>query len=330
MTKAIAMVSGGLDSILAAAHMKNLGYDVTAVNMLMPFGLESDRPTDADRMCKQVGLELRNENRGEAFFDLVRNPRFGYGKNMNPCIDCRIAMFLRAKQILQETGAQFIITGEVIGQRPMSQRRDAMNLIDREAEVRGLVLRPLCARHLPPIPAEENGLIDREKMLDFSGRSRKPQMRLARQMGIRDYPGPAGGCVLTDPIFGRKLKHLLEMKKTTTASDWTLLNVGRHLALGSRTKAIVSRNEAENVLLEDLAGADDAILIPVNFPGPTALIVGPHDSDARHFISGVILRYGKKPADATACVRILFSGNETELEIEDPADPDSIIPKQIL
>ena len=324
------MVSGGLDSILAAAYMKELGFDILAVSMEMPFGIPSDKPTDAQRMCEQIGLPLKTESRGQEFFDLVRNPRFGHGKNMNPCIDCRIAMLKRAKRMLAEEKASFIVTGEVLGQRPMSQRRDAMNIIDREADVKGLVLRPLCAAHMTPTAAEEQGLVDRGKMLDISGRSRKPQMAMAARMNIVDYPGPAGGCALTDPIFAKKLSHLFSIKEHTTAQDWNLLCVGRHIVLGPGTKAVVARRDVENSWVMEFGQSAECLLEPVNFPGPAAVIVGPQDEFMRRLVGAIILRYGKAPQEGAAQIRFRTDQGEGLLEVFEPATDDQIVPNLIV
>ena len=221
------------------------GYDRKKAQHLRKYG-EMRLSMKIIQACAGIGIKPVIISRGRAFMDMVRKPRFGYGKNMNPCIDCRIAMFKNAKRIMREVGGDFIATGEVIGQRPMSQRRDAMSLIDREADVKGLILRPLCAKNLEPSIAEINGLVDREKLYDYTGRSRKPQIALAKKLGITDYPTPAGGCEVTEPGFSARLRHLFEITEKDEVDDWNMLLVGRHIILGPKTKAIVSRNEKEN------------------------------------------------------------------------------------
>ena len=324
--KVIAMVSGGLDSVLAAKVMMNLGFDVLGVSMIMPFGLKSEKPSDAQRMSEKISLPLMSESRGDHFMEMVRNPRHGYGKNVNPCIDCRIMMLARAKEIMKEQDASFIITGEVVGQRPMSQRRDAMNLIDKEADVKGWVLRPLCAKNLDPTIPETEGWVERESLYDFSGRNRTPQIELAARLEIEDYPAPAGGCCLTEQVFGKRLKHLFSIKDKTIADDWSLLSVGRHLTFGPRTKAVISRNEKENYLLKNLSKAGDCIIEPENFPGPTAMIVGPYNESDIRKVGQMILRYGKQPLEGPAEVSFSAQNKLDTMEINNAASDDQIAP----
>lgn len=330
MVKAVSMFSGGLDSILAAKVLLELGVDVQVIHMVMPFGDRDKEHEHVRNLCAQIGAEPRFESRGESFFQMIRNPEHGYGKNMNPCIDCRIAMLKRAKEIMHEIGADFIATGEVVGQRPMSQRRDAMALIDKQADVKGMVVRPLCAKNLPPTDVEEKGLLDRDRLYDFSGRSRTPQMKLATHFGITDYPSPAGGCELTQPNFSVRLKHLFSMKENTVADDWSLLSFGRHISLGPEKKAIISRNESENGRLLQLQNGCDGIFEPLNFPGPTAFIVGPHDIRDIENVGAMMLRYGKNPKDQSiAQIKYKGTAGEKTLDIPDPATDDLITPNLI-
>jgi len=204
--------------------------------------------------------------------EVVKKPKHGYGKNMNPCIDCRILTFRKAKQYMKEIGASFLITGEVLGQRPMSQRRDALRLIDREADVQGLVLRPLSAKHLAMTIPEREGWVDREKLFSITGRSRKEQIRLAESYDIREYPSAAGGCLLTYKGFADKVRDLLA-HKDADMNDMVLLKVGRHFRLPHGGKAVVGRNKEENRVILTLAGNGDIIFGPQdNLPAPTALL----------------------------------------------------------
>jgi len=330
VAKAVVMLSGGLDSLLVVKTLIDLDIEVHAVHMVMPFGIPGQGPKKIEQVCKQMGVKLVIESRGENFFDLVRNPRFGYGKNMNPCIDCRIAMLKRAKQIMHEVGADFIATGEVVGQRPMSQRKEAMNQIENLAGVKGFVLRPLCAKHFEPTIVENNGLIDREKLYGIAGRGRKEQISLAEKIGITSYPAPAGGCELTVPGFSNRLRHLLEMMEETEVDDWNMLSVGRHLVLGPDTKAVISREEKENVWLKKFTKTSDGLLEPVNFSGPTAAIVGEHNLDTAKYIGSVMLRYGKvleQGEDVKA--QYMINGNTTQITIEGPASKAQIAAKLI-
>lgn len=287
-------MSGGLDSVLASKYLMTLGVDLIGFHHTMPFGLPLGGPSNAERLAKQIGLPLIIESRGEAFFKLVENPLHGYGAHLNPCIDCRIMGLRRAKELMVETGAQFVVTGEVLGQRPMSQRKDAMRIIDRDADLEGLILRPLCAKNMPPTLVEQNGWVDRDKMLDFKGRGRKQQIALAKKLGVVDFPNPAGGCVLTEPQFSKKVAHLLEFRPNPTTMDWNMLCVGRHIILNPKTKAVVSRDEKENDWVKAFTQKMDVYLEPVNFLGPSAAICGPYTTEDIALVGSMMLSYGHR------------------------------------
>lgn len=298
--KALVLLSGGLDSTLALRVMLELGFEVLALNFYSPFCRCNSRNGCrhvASRAAEQWGIRCRVIGMGQEYLDMVRNPAHGYGKNLNPCIDCRIMMFSKAREIMEEEGASFIVTGEVLGQRPMSQRRDSMHLIERESGLKGLILRPLSARLLPPTVPEREGLIDRQKLLALSGRSRKPQMALAESLGVRDYPCPAGGCQLTNPQFARRLKDHFEHSAGTTVRDVKLLELGRHFRLTSRSKAIAGRNEEENRRLLALAGPEDYLLQVRGGKGPLTILEGEAEeaeADGRSpllLAAGIALRY---------------------------------------
>ena len=195
-TKVIALLSGGLDSILALRMMMDQGLDIVALNLKTPFcTCDSQGKCHSALTAERFGISLKRVFGAEDYLEIVRSPRHGYGKNMNPCIDCRIYLLRMAKQVMEQEGAEFVFTGEVLGERPMSQRRDAMNLIERESGLTGRLLRPLCAKLMEPTLAEMEGKVDRGKLLDIRGRSRKPQLALARHYGIDEFPSPAGGCL---------------------------------------------------------------------------------------------------------------------------------------
>ncbi len=244
--KAIALLSGGLDSTLAARLVLDQGIELEALNFMTVFCTCTNRGATclaSQKAVETLGIPLRVFNVSEEYLNVVRNPKHGYGSNMNPCIDCRIFMLKKAKVYMEESGGSFIITGEVLGQRPMSQRRDAMRLIEKEAGLEGLILRPLSAQFLPITLPEREGWIDREKLLNIQGRSRKPQMKLAEQFNIRDYPCPAGGCLLTDPGFARRIRDLMEHQYDFSLNDVHLLKFGRHFRLSPKVKLVVGRNE---------------------------------------------------------------------------------------
>jgi len=275
MKKAVVLISGGLDSTLAAKMVRDQGVEVVALNCKTPFCLCDKKTSNgydsqADQAANDLGIELKTINIGEDFLDIIKNPRYGYGKNLNPCIDCRILMFRKAKELMQQTGADFIVTGEVLGQRPMSQHRQALQIIDKQSGLEGLVLRPLSARLLSETLPEKTGWVDRNKLLNFSGRRRKPQMDLAKAFNIKDYPCSAGGCLLTDPLFAKKVRDLLNHGELNL-NNIELLKIGRHFRLGPKVKLLVGRDEQENERLLKLAEEGDYLFDTCDIPGPVAL-----------------------------------------------------------
>lgn len=277
--KAIALVSGGLDSTLAAKITQDLGVELIALNTRSPFCLCNRKKEDggctfeAGRVSSGLGIKLISINTSAEFLGIVEKPKFGYGSHMNPCLDCRVLLFKKAKEAMQKEGASFVITGEVLGQRPMSQRLAAMKLIDQEAGLEGLVVRPLSARVLEPTIPEKNGWIDREKLLAISGRGRKEQIALAQELEIYDYPCPSGGCLLTDPGFSKRLKDLMRYGRLRQ-EDIQLLKIGRHFRLKPDTKLVVGRSEQENRRLEALKEDGDFLFQPEDLAGPSAILRG--------------------------------------------------------
>ncbi len=336
MTKAVALLSGGLDSTLAVKLMIEQGIEVYALNFTSAFctcnaggkAKESGCKSEARRVAEEFGVPIKVLVKGLDYIEIVRSPKHGYGKGMNPCVDCRVYMFKAAKSYMEELGASFVITGEVIGQRPMSQRRDAMDLIERESGLEGLILRPLCAQHLPPTFPEKTGLVDRERLLAFSGRSRKGQMEAALELDVHDYPCPSGGCLLTDKIFSKKVKDLLDNKKDVTKTDLALLKVGRHFRFNG-CKVIVGRNEAENERLKGLSGPEDLIVEPVGFAGPVALVKDFHGQGARSFAGGLVLRYASGKDEGRRILTATHNRTTVEFEATGPAAEEFIEEKRI-
>lgn len=284
--KAIALISGGLDSALAAKLVKEQAIEVIGLRFKMPFcSNKSGSPAISD-----AGMEIREINIADAFLKMLENPSYGYGSNMNPCIDCKILMLRKAKGLMERYGAQFIITGEVLGQRPMSQHKQALETIARSAGLEGLVLRPLSAKLLTETIPEKEGWIKREKLLAFSGRGRKQQIELARTLGIKEYNQPAGGCLLTDPEFSKRLRDLVA-HEGLSQNDIELLKIGRHFRISSETKLVVGRNEKENMDLLNLAREDDYLFMPKEIPGPTALGRGIFNDELIQFSGGITCRY---------------------------------------
>jgi len=240
-----------------------------------------------------LGIPLKVLNVSEEYLHVVKDPKHGYGRNMNPCIDCRIFMLKKAKVHMEESGAAFIVTGEVLGQRPMSQRRDAMRLIEKEAGLEGLILRPLSAKVLPVTVPEKEGWVDREKLLTVQGRSRKPQMALAERYGIHDYPCPAGGCLLTDPGFAKRMKDLMVHDPNFSLNDVHLLKVGRHFRFSPGSKLVVGRQEEENQKIQTFAQGEDILFKVSSFPGPLSLLRGKVDDGDIEKAAAITAHYSK-------------------------------------
>ena len=296
MIKALALVSGGLDSLLAARLIKEQGIGVIGLHFRIPFCKKGTQEALSD-----AGIELREVSLGDEFLEIVKKPRHGFGSNMNPCIDCKILMLRKAKELMRQWDAEFIITGEVLGQRPMSQNRQALDLIERESGLQGLLLRPLCAQLLAETTPEKEGWIIRDKLLAFNGRGRKPQVALAEKLKINNYQQPAGGCLLTDPSFSKRVKDLIGHKELNV-SNVELLKLGRHFRISSGAKLVVGRDEGENQELFNAAGENDYLFFPDEcVAGPTALGRGTFNADLIRLSAGIVCGYcdlcDKKEAD---------------------------------
>jgi tRNA-specific 2-thiouridylase len=294
MAKAVALFSGGLDSQLAVLTILKQGIDVKALEFLTPFNTPiagNSLHAQKDVVSEELGYDVYTRQLKETFIDIVKNPRFGYGKHMNPCIDCRILMLREAKVFMDEIGADFIITGEVLGQRPMSQRKDTINCIDKEAGLKNYVLRPLSAKLLSVTIPEAAGIVNRDMLHDFCGRSRRPQIGLAREFKLEHYPAPAGGCLLTEPIFAHKLKDLLACNPNPIVRDITLLKIGRHFRFSPACKIIVGRDQKENEILESLASDSDSLITIEGYGSPTTLVSGKITDEALRIAASLCARY---------------------------------------
>jgi len=297
-TKAIALLSGGLDSTLAVKLILDQGIEVEALNFVTPFCTCNRKGRcEARHVAEEFGIPWKTIAITEEFFRAIREPEYGYGSGMNPCLDCRILMFSRARERMEETGATFVFTGEVLGQRPMSQHRQAMHIIDRESGLDGRLLRPLSARLLEPTIPEKEGLVDREKLLAIQGRSRKPQMALAEEYGIADYPCPAGGCLLTDPGFARRMRDLVRFHPDFDLNDVNLLKVGRHFRLSPGAKAVIGRNEEENRRLQTLARQGDCLFEVTGCGSPITLLRGEAGEEEIHLAAAITARYSDAQGD---------------------------------
>jgi tRNA-uridine 2-sulfurtransferase len=327
-TRAVALLSGGLDSNLAIRMMQEQGVEVEAIAVKTPF-CDFDCGKGCGHRVQEVALELGIKLKtvyfGEEYLQMLKNPKYGYGSGMNPCIDCRGMMYNAAKEHMEKTDADFIITGEVLGQRPMSQNGNALKIIENETQTNGKIVRPLSFRHLPLTEAESKGLIKREKLGDIKGRSRKIQLQLAKKFDISDPPNAAGGCLLTDPAFSIRVRDLYDHTKgTPDINDIELLKIGRHFRLSDNTKLIVGRNKMENEILDSLKLDDDIIIEVSNHVGPTCILrtkkqLSSSSSSSTEkeieIAASTALRYSDSPKDKLTSVRIK-SSSQDEKEIQ--------------
>lgn len=296
------MMSGGLDSILAARIMLEQGIEVTALHFRTGFsytkrnritGREPAGPSDPERAAAMLGLELIVIDVSESYPPMVLHPRHGYGSGMNPCVDCRIFLLRHAKVWMEEHGYHFVFTGEVSGQRPKSQMRPTLDIVERESGLEGYLLRPLSAKLLEPTVPERRGWVEREKLYAISGRSRKPQMALAEEFGITDYPQPSGGCCyLIDKTYSRRLRDFLahEGEDALTTERAFLLSIGRQLRLPSGRRVVVGRHEGENDYIESQS-AEGALLTTMDHPGPMTLVMGEPTEEELELAARITARY---------------------------------------
>ncbi len=322
--KAVALISGGLDSLLAAKVMLEQGIHVEGINFFTGFCVEGHthairkkdkakpKRNNALWSAERLGIKLHIIDIVEEYKDVLLNPKHGYGANMNPCLDCKIFMVHKALEWAEKNGFDFIITGEVVGQRPMSQRKDTMPVVARESGAQDRLLRPLCAKNLPPTLPEREGWVDRDKLYDFSGRNRKPQMELARQFGFEDYASPAGGCCfLTDEAYSRKLVDLWQGRgnREYEMDDIMLLKVGRHIRPASHFKLIVSREEGENNFLNGYK-KQYTHLFTTSHPGPLVLVDGEPTEADLELAARIAARYSKGKTAESVAVEIHKPGEE--------------------
>ena len=321
--KVVALLSGGLDSQLAVKMMQKQGFEVSAVAIRTPFC-----DFDCGRGCgfeireraDDLNVNLKTVYLGDEYISMLKSPKYGRGAGFNPCVDCRAMMFDAAKEHMKEIGADFVISGEVVGQRPMSQHRKALKTIEKESGLEGKIVRPLSGGLLPSTDPERNGLIRREDLGMVRGRSRKPQLAMAREYGIEDPPNAGGGCLLTDPGFGLRAKDLFGHTETPTINDIDLLKLGRHHRLDDQTKMVVGRNKAENETIHMLALPEDILLEARDFVGPTTILRGGTAPEHVEFAASVTLKYSDSPGGRG---RVTVSGAvDAEMEVEDACEDD--------
>lgn len=311
--KALALLSGGLDSILATKLILDQGIEVVAVTFILPVAAEKE--DYAKNTAKRFCIPLIRVEVGDEYLDVIRNPKYGYGSGMNPCIDCRIYMLREAKRIANEINAKFIVTGDVLGERPMSQHRKALMLEEKEAGLENLILRPLSAKLLPETIPEREGWVDRNTLLAISGKSRKPQIALAEKFGLQnEYPSPSGGCLLTNKEFASKVRDLFEHKEKVTKRDVLLLRIGRHFRFAT-SKIIVGRNEAENELLLELKNPEDYAFEVPGCGSPITVLEGLKSKEAIGLAAKLTARYSDAGAE----------GKEVRVEYWNGAGKKSIV-----
>ncbi len=304
--RAVALFSGGLDSTLAVLAVLRQRVEVNAITFTH-FAFDSSE--DLFSVAERFKFEVKSCDISGKFIETVKNPKFGHGKNMNPCLDCRILMLKEAKKFMEAIGADFILTGEVLGQRPMSQRIDTFHTVDREAGLKGYVLRPLSAKLLTITVPEENGIVNREVLYNFSGRSRKLQISLAREFGLKDYPPPAGGCLLTEPNYSYRVKELLTYSPNPDLRDLSLLKVGRHFRFSPMCKIVVGRDLHENEKIKSLS-SHDLLLKVEGYGSPTALVIGEVTEEALMTAASICARYSDAKNLSVVEVSII-KGNDT-------------------
>ncbi|NVO00236.1 MAG: hypothetical protein HXX17_13005 [Geobacteraceae bacterium] len=312
---AIALFSGGLDSTLSIRLMQEQGIKVQALHFTSPFfGVSPDADCgkyDARRAADMINVPLTIVSLGEEYLEMLRKPKHGYGKAINPCIDCHAYFLRKAKEIMLSSGADFVITGEVLGQRPMSQRRDALAIVERDGGMEGLLLRPLSAKLLPPTIPEIEGWVDREKLPSIKGRSRRVQMRLAAELGVTEYPNAAGGCLLTELTYASKVRDIFDHSEHLKARDFRLLRIGRHFRLDAGTRFIVGRDNAENDLLFANRIEGETAFRWDEGNGPLGLVIGEITEDKLQIAARILLRYTKCEKGSEAKM-VLLTGSEDE------------------
>jgi len=339
--KAVALISGGLDSLLAAKVMLEQGIHVEGINFFTGFCVEGHthaiRKQDKDKpkrnnalwSAEQLGIKLHIIDIVDEYKDVLINPKHGYGKNMNPCLDCKVFMVNKARQWADENGFDFIITGEVVGQRPMSQRKETMPIVSRESGANDRLLRPLCAKNLPPTLPETEGWVKREEMYGFSGRNRKPQMALAAEFGFEDYAKPAGGCCfLTDESYSAKLVDLWDARgsREYEMDDIMLLKVGRHIRPAPHYKLIVGREDGENKFLQGYKN-NFISFKTVNVPGPLTLLDGVATDDDLKIAAQIAARFSQgKNADSVTIEARRINGDTSILEVK-PMTAEEVKPE---
>ena len=327
--KALALFSGGLDSVLAMKLIKDQGVEVVAVNINIGFGSTSDRLDHMKNMCKQIGVQLEVLDLRKLYLDEVLfDPKYGYGKNFNPCVDCHGFMFRYTGKLLEKFDASFMISGEVMGQRPMSQRKDAMEQVKKLSDYDDLIVRPLSAKLMEPSKPELEGWIDREKLLDINGRSRDRQLQIAKEIGLEDFESPGGGCLLTDIQFSNRLRDFVDHEKLEV-EDIDTLKAGRHLRLPDGAKLIIGRDQEDNEKLKLTNSSKYYKARILDATGPLALMQKDATNADNLLAAQLIVTYGKTNLDQTYSVKF-FDEKDKGVTIEGKKFPSKEIASKYL
>ncbi|MCX5828937.1 MAG: tRNA 4-thiouridine(8) synthase ThiI [Deltaproteobacteria bacterium] len=315
ITKAISLFSGGLDSILSVKVIQDQGISVQGVTFETPFF----NARKARETAIHIQLPLLVVDITDNHLAMLKAPRYGYGKNMNPCIDCHTLMLRAAGKIMGETGADFLFTGEVLGQRPMSQTRQSLHIVAKNSGYADYIVRPLSAQLLAETRPEQEGKINRQQLLAIQGRGRKVQMAMAKTYGVHYYPPPAGGCLLTDPMFSRRLKDLFSHDPGHDPKDIELLKYGRHFRSGESVKIIVGRNHKDNEALQKLIRDGDTVMCMDQLPGPLVMIPGGGNEEVVKNAARLCVLYSDAPENEKGMVNITSAG-QSHLSLFSPAN----------
>jgi tRNA-uridine 2-sulfurtransferase len=313
-TKAISLFSGGLDSILAVKVIQDQEISVQGVTFETPFF----NARKAREAAGHIQLPLLVVDITDSHLAMLKAPRYGYGKNMNPCIDCHTLMLCAAGNIMEETGADFLFTGEVLGQRPMSQTRQSLHIVAKNSGYQDCIVRPLSAQLLDETRPEKEGKVNRQRLLAIQGRGRKVQMEMAKSYGVHNYTPPAGGCLLTDPMFSKRLKDLFSHNPEHDLRDIELLRYGRHFRIGESNKIIVGRNHKDNEALQELIRDGDTVMFMDQLPGPLVMIPGGGNEEVVKNAAGMCVLYSDAPENEDGIVDITSAG-KSHLALFSPA-----------
>jgi tRNA-specific 2-thiouridylase len=313
--KAIGLFSGGLDSILATKIMLDQGIEVIALNFTLPFHQpSSDKNNQVIKAARALKIPIKTFDIGLEYIKIIRNAKYGFGSGMNPCIDCKIYMIRKAKSYAKRIGAKFLFTGEVLGERPMSQNIRALRIIEKETGLEGKIVRPLSAKLLPETEAEKNGWVNRNKLFDIKGRSRKIQIMLAKKYGITHYPTPAGGCLLTYEEYAGKIKDLIQNKSRIKLNDIQLLRIGRHFRY-KKNKIIVGRDEEENKKLLELKNKGDYYFEASEVGSPITILQGLKNNQAINLAAQLTARYSDA-AEEPISVKYYLGSSEHLVQVK--------------